>query len=107
MPARRDWSVHMATVIGQRSTLPSKMEPVLSQGRIEKCFPTEQACTERDQFARLDAGRPPADDGLALIRGIATGTVAERELVQFANEGRLTVDLAHVAADILAGIRRP
>jgi hypothetical protein len=97
----------MATVIGQRSMLSPKLEPILSQGRIEKCFPSNQACTEREHYARLDAGRQPADDGLALIRGIATGTLAERELLQFATEGRLTVDLAHVAAEILSSIRRP
>ena len=86
----------MATVFGQRLSLSSKLEPVLSQGRIEKCFPAEQACTERDRFARLDAGRSPADEGIALIRGIATGAMAERELLQFAGEGRLTV--VHVSS---------
>jgi len=95
----------MATVIGQRPMLPAKLEPIIPQGRIERACPTEQVCTEREWYARLDADCPSTDDGFAKFRGIATGMMAERELVQFAREGRLTVDLARAADDVLAGIR--
>ena len=96
----------MATVIGQRSMLPAKLEPVLSQGRVEKCFPGPQACTERDRYSRADAGRPSSDNGFALTRGQAVGAMAERELLRFASEGRLTVDLMREADEVLTGIRR-
>ena len=96
----------MATVIGQLSMLSAKLEPVLSQGRVEKCVPGLQACTARDRSSRAAAGRPAADDGFALTRGLAVGTLAERELVRFASEGRLTVDLVRAADEVLSGIRR-
>ncbi len=96
----------MAVTMRQNSALPSNYEPMLAQGRIEKCFHDEEGCTERDRFARAESGRPPADGGFAMQRGIAAGMLAERELVSYATDGRLTVDLGGAADEVLAVMRR-
>lgn len=95
----------MAVAMRQSQSLPT-FEPMLAQGRLEKCFPGEEACTERDRFARAESGRAPADGGVAMQRGIAVGMLAERELVSYATDGRLTVDLGRAADDVLGTMRR-
>ena len=95
----------MAVAMRQSPALPSNYEPMLAQGRVEKCVPAEEACTERDQYARAESGRPPADDGFAMLGGIAVGMLAERELVSYATDGRLTVDLGRATDEVLATVR--
>ncbi len=81
------------------------LEPILAQGTIEKVFPTEQACTERARFAKLDGWLPGADGGFAMKRGIITGALAEHELVSFARGHGLTIDLGRIVDAIIAETR--
>lgn len=95
------------TVTNRRSVSISRSrEPMLAQGRIEKVFvQADVACTERAVFATADAGREPSDGGFAMARGILTGSLAERELASYAQNGALTVDLGREVDALLAKMR--
>src|SRR3712207_5755621 len=96
----------MTATSGRMAVVGSARESIFAQGTIEKAFPQgEEACTERLVFAKADAGREPIDDGFPMKRGIVTGALAERELVSYATDGCLTVDLGGVVDLILSSTR--
>src|SRR5207249_7174417 len=82
------------------------LEPVLAQGAIEKAFPQGlEACTERVRFSKSESGREPPDGGFAMRRGILTGTVAERDLYQYASGGGFTIELGRRVDEALSSRR--
>ncbi len=96
----------MTTSYGRMAAVGSARELILAQGTLEKAFPQgEEACTERVELAKADARRAPFDDGFSMKRGIVTGALAEQELLGYATEGCLTVDLGTVVDEILSSTR--
>lgn len=91
---------------GQTAVIRRGREVIFAQGTIEKAFPQgEDSCTQRVQFAKADSGREPPDGGFAMKRGLVTGALAERELVSYASDRCLTVDLGEMVDQILIGTR--
>lgn len=96
----------MTAMNGRTAVVGSARELILAQGTIEKAFPQgEEACTERLVFAKADARREPFDGGFAMKRGLVTGALAERELLSYATDRSLTVDLGSVVDQILSSTR--
>jgi hypothetical protein len=64
-------------------------------GALERMFPggPDSLCTARSSFNSADR-HVPADDGLAMTRGIVAGAVFEKEVVRWAKGQGFTVDLA-------------
>src|SRR5437868_15267528 len=63
---------------------PSKSEPILAQGTIEKAFPGDTACTERVHFANTTTATDGPRGRFYLDRGITIGDLMERELDGYA-----------------------
>jgi hypothetical protein len=79
-------------------------DPILAQGVIERACPGPgmDTCTKRNGFAKQERD---TGDRFYLERGIITGDLAERQVVQWAEGNGFTIGIHH-EADLLIAKRR-
>jgi hypothetical protein len=77
----------------------------VAQGRVEKLFLEDEACTERARFDKVIPWSEPADGGFAMKRGILAGMLAESQLVHYADGQGFEVDLDRRIDALIPSVR--